>query len=307
MIEQGGDWLLFRNTKVPSRDANRLTATHRTLARVPHLPASSLLPLPMPLIRRILRFNLWMRWVWLALAITLAVWAPFMGAAWPWWIAALVTHYFFITVGFSVGMHRFFAHRSFRTSRTWEAVMLGSLVVALAGVPFTWCRAHLRHHQFSDGPEDPYQVKTKGWRSIFLPYDPGLTRSYLQRWLEDPIQRLANAYYNVWVLGFLGLLWLLGGLPAVTFLWALPVALIHPLRQLYFHYSIHTWGYRSFETTDDSRNNWLIALLAGGEGWHNNHHHDPSNWNFRHRWWELDPGAVFISLIRSRLEAPESP
>jgi hypothetical protein len=52
----------------------------------------------------------------------------------------------------------------------------------------------------------------------------------------------------------------------------IPVAVIHPLRQFYFHYSVHTWGYRNYATGDDSRNNWWIALLTGGEGWHNNHH-----------------------------------
>ena len=212
------------------------------------------------MLARILRFNLWFRWLFLALAVVLAVRAPLLGAGWGWWAAAAVAYYFLITVGFSVGMHRFFAHRSFHTSRFWEGVMLGSLVVSLAGVPFTWCRAHLRHHKFSDAPEDPYQVQTKGWRSIFLPYDPGLTGDYIKRWLADPLQRAANAYFNVWVLATLALLWVVGGLEAVTFLWAVPVAVIHPLRQFYFHYSIHKWGYRNFETTDQSRNNWHVSL-----------------------------------------------
>ena len=250
------------------------------------------------MLRRILRFNLWFRWLLLAAALVLAVRAPLLGASGYWWLAAAAAYYFLITVGFSVGMHRFFAHRSFHTSRFWEGVMLYSLVYSLAGVPFTWCRAHLRHHKYSDAEEDPYQVQTKGWHSIYLPYDPGLSRDYIKRWLEDPLQRSANAYFNVWVLLFLGILWLAGGLNAVTFLWAIPVAIIHPLRQFYFHYSIHKWGYRNFETTDNSRNNWVIALLTGGEGWHNNHHHAPGAWNFRHNWWEIDPGGLFISMIR---------
>lgn len=251
-------------------------------------------------VRRLLRFNLPVRWLLLAVAVVLALRAPFLGAAWSSWLVASLAYYVLITVGFSVGMHRFFCHRSFETSRFWEGVMLGALVVGLAGVPYTWVRAHLQHHKHADQGEDPYQVKTKGWRAIFLPYDPGLTPKYVMRWLQDPLQRLANDYYNAWVLLFLAALWLAGGIELVTFVWAVPVAVIHPLRQFYFHYSIHTWGYRTFATNDDSRNNWWIALLTGGEGWHNNHHHDPRAWNFRRRWWELDPGALFVAVICRR-------
>ena len=257
-------------------------------------------------LRRLLRFNLPVRWVLLAAAIVLALRAPFLGAGSGWWLTALASYYFAITVGFSVGMHRYFCHRAFETSRFWEGVMLGTAVVSLAGMPFTWTRAHLRHHKHSDQPDDPYRVKTAGWRSIFLPYDPGLTRSYVTRWLRDPMHRRANAYYNAWVVAFVAALWAAGGVEAATFVWAIPVAVIHPLRQFYFHYSIHTWGYRNFETTDDSRNNWLIALLTGGEGWHNNHHHDPRSWSFRRRWWEIDPGALFVAAIRRGQRAPAS-
>lgn len=249
--------------------------------------------------RRLLRFNLPVRRVLLGCAAGLALAAPFLGAGPAWWIVAGASYYFVITVGFSVGMHRYFCHRAFATSRIWEGVMLGILVLSLAGVPFTWTRAHLTHHKHSDRPSDPYQVKTKGWRSIFLPYDPELTPKYVLRWLKDPMQRRAHDLYFAWVAAFVALLWISGGLLAVTFVWAIPVAVIHPLRQFYFHYSVHRWGYRNFDTDDDSRNNWIIALLTGGEGWHNNHHHQPRAWSYRVRWWEWDPGALFIAAIRT--------
>ncbi|MCK5940880.1 MAG: acyl-CoA desaturase [Planctomycetes bacterium] len=255
-------------------------------------------------LRRLLRFNLPVRRVFLALAIVLAVRAPFVGADVGWWLAALASYYFVITVGFSVGMHRYFCHRAFTTSRLWEGVMLGTLVVSLAGVPYTWTRAHLTHHKNSDQPDDPYRVKTAGWRSIFLPYDPQLSPKYVMRWLRDPLQNAANAGYHAWVLGYLALLWCVGGWHAVTFVWAIPTAVIHPLRQFYFHYSVHTWGYRNFDTNDDSRNNWWIAVLTGGEGWHNNHHQDPRAWSYRVKWWELDPGAWFIALVRRSSDQP---
>jgi stearoyl-CoA desaturase (delta-9 desaturase) len=50
----------------------------------------------------------------------------------------------------------------------------------------------------------------------------------------------------------------------------------------------HVFGYRTYPTSDNSRNNWLVALTAAGEGWHNNHHHDPASASTQHRWWEFD-------------------
>jgi Fatty-acid desaturase len=60
----------------------------------------------------------------------------------------------------------------------------------------------------------------------------------------------------------------------------------------------HVWGYRSYNTRDDSTNNWLVALLTVGEGWHNNHHHSPSSATNRHRWWEFDISYLEIKLLK---------
>jgi stearoyl-CoA desaturase (delta-9 desaturase) len=60
----------------------------------------------------------------------------------------------------------------------------------------------------------------------------------------------------------------------------------------------HVWGYRNYETRDDSMNNWLVALLTVGEGWHNNHHHAPTSASNRHRWWEIDVSYLEIRLLQ---------
>ncbi len=60
----------------------------------------------------------------------------------------------------------------------------------------------------------------------------------------------------------------------------------------------HVWGARAYETGDDSRNNWLVALIAMGEGWHNNHHHDQAAASVQHRWWQLDGTYYVILLLR---------
>ena len=60
----------------------------------------------------------------------------------------------------------------------------------------------------------------------------------------------------------------------------------------------HLFGYQTYETGEDSRNNWLVALVAAGEGWHNNHHHDPASASVQHRWWEVDVTYYLIVLLQ---------
>jgi fatty-acid desaturase len=59
----------------------------------------------------------------------------------------------------------------------------------------------------------------------------------------------------------------------------------------------HLFGYRTYATDEDSRNNWLVAVLANGEGWHNNHHHDPASASVQHKWWEFDATYCMILVL----------
>jgi stearoyl-CoA desaturase (delta-9 desaturase) len=77
-------------------------------------------------------------------------------------------------------------------------------------------------------------------------------------------------------------------IPATISIWASTIS----------NYMNHKWGYKTFVTTDNSRNNWLNAIFTFGEGWHNNHHARPGEWYFGHRWWELDIGGQIIKLIK---------
>ena len=75
-----------------------------------------------------------------------------------------------------------------------------------------------------------------------------------------------------------------------------------PILFVYYNLSLglilgHRWGYRNFATNDVSANSWVMSLIGFGEGWHNNHHHDPKNWNTRVRWWEFDVPAMCIRSL----------
>jgi len=94
--------------------------------------------------------------------------------------------------------------------------------------------------------------------------------------------------------------WMGGGYMAASMLtWGLFVRLIIVLHVTWFVNSwAHMWGYRNYETTDDSRNNWLVAILAFGEGWHNNHHAYPRMASQGHKWWEIDTTYMVIRLMK---------
>ena len=98
----------------------------------------------------------------------------------------------------------------------------------------------------------------------------------------------------------LGGYWLGGGSMAVSFLvWGLFVRLVFVLHATWLvNSAAHMWGYQNYQTTDNSRNNWLVALITFGEGWHNNHHAYPRMAKQGHKWWELDPTFAVIRLMQ---------
>jgi stearoyl-CoA desaturase (delta-9 desaturase) len=137
----------------------------------------------------------------------------------------------------------------------------------------------------------------------------GDRQAYLQRWvpdlLKDPGMRLLDKLFlplhilNGIVLTGIG--YAIGGGPmALSFLfWCVFVRLVFVLHATWMvNTASHIWGYRNYETTDDSRNNWLVAIVSYGEGWHNNHHAYPRMAKHGHRWWEIDTTWMAICVLR---------
>jgi stearoyl-CoA desaturase (delta-9 desaturase) len=200
----------------------------------------------------------------------------------------------------SVILHRFFAHRTFRTSRTMQFLMglYGSLTV-MGGVLW-WAQTHRYHHRHADTRRDihsPYYqgffYSHCGWflahenRGIDLTQIRDLARFPELLWLErwNGAFKLLYIACAWWWFGLVGLVWGFF-LPAVIVL-----HMVHWIQSV----SHSIGGYRRFPTTDDSRNHWLFGVLSMGEGFHHNHHSFPGSARLGLRWWEFDLGYYMLA------------
>lgn len=207
-------------------------------------------------------------------------------------LALLVGGYVLRMWAITAGYHRYFSHRSFKTSRAFQ-FLLGLLgTMAMENGPLWWASWHRRHHRHADQSGDPHSPLRVGFWGAHMGWilsreadSPDLSNVRdLQafpelRWLDRykwlPIVAYAVACFAI--AGVPGLVW---GFVVSTLLVLHATALINSLG--------HVWGTRRYATSDGSRNNALLAVLTLGEGWHNNHHHAMSSMRQGFFWWEVD-------------------
>ena len=191
----------------------------------------------------------------------------------------------------TAGIHRYFAHRAFETSRAVQLVFAVVATTASQMGVLWWASQHRLHHRHADRPGDPHD-RTRGfwWAHAgwFLAHEnaetvwaqiPDLARYPELRWLDR--------HYFVPVAALIGVLALVGGPFALVWGYAVSTTLLwHAMFALTS--VAHAVGRRRYATPDGSRNNALLAWATLGEGWHNNHHHVPGAARHGHAWWELD-------------------
>jgi len=214
-------------------------------------------------------------------------------------VALAVAGYLLRMWAITAGYHRYFSHRSFKTSRAFQ-LLLGVLgTMAMQNGPLWWASWHRRHHRYSDTPDDAHSPVQGGfWHSHvgwFLDgsHDhPNL--SNVRDLARFPELRFLDRHKWLPLVAYAGAMYLVGGTAGVV--WGFVVSNIACLHGTACINSVaHVWGTRRFETSDGSRNNWLLALFTLGEGWHNNHHHDMNCARQGLVWWEID--ATYYSLL----------
>ena len=206
--------------------------------------------------------------------------------------------------GVTLGFHRLLTHRSFRCHPAVRATALALGSMAMQGRCIDWAAHHLKHHANSDRRGDPHSP-LEGFFHAHVGWILGGTQPERERYckhlLRDPMVRFFDRTAGAWialglvfpyaVAGWSGLLW--GGLVRI----AVSNHIAFSVNSI-----CHTFGKRAYETGDESRNNWLVAVLALGEGWHNNHHAFPSMAYHGMTWRQFDStGLIIRLLVRLRL------
>lgn len=221
-------------------------------------------------------------WSWSGLALALALYAVRM-------------------FGLTAGYHRYFAHRSYKTSRFFQFLLALLGTTATQKGPLWWAGHHRSHHKYSDQPRDPHSVKQRGffWAHIgwilvkrFVPTDYARIKDFaaypelrwLNKWHLLPPIALATTLYLV--AGWWGLVW--GFFVSNTLLWHGTFS-VNSLA--------HLFGRRAYQTDDNSRNSFLIAIFTLGEGWHNNHHYYQASERQGFYWWQLDISHCVLRVL----------
>jgi stearoyl-CoA desaturase (delta-9 desaturase) len=241
----------------------------------------------------------------------LPFWAVHLGAAYAiakwgfsWTGLALAVGLYYVRMFFVTGVyHRYFSHRAYKTSRFVQFLFAFFGGMSVQKGALWWAGNHRHHHKFSDTEEDLHSAKQDGliWSHVgwIVSHENNATRHDLLRdfgkypelvWLDKhhlvPVAAYAGLLYAS--LGSFGLVW--GFLVSTVLLWH-GTFTINSLS--------HIFGKRRYATTDDSKNNWFLALITMGEGWHNNHHYYQSTANQGFYWWEIDLSYyVLLGLAR---------
>jgi fatty-acid desaturase len=228
--------------------------------------------------------------------------APFF-FSWTALGVCIFLHWLTCSIGICLGYHRYLAHKSMKLKAPAEFAVMVCGAISGEGSPLTWAATHRIHHQKSDQKGDPHSPLESVWWSHILwlfvarkKEDSDLMfRKYIPELLDNRMLMFFERTYPLWLWGtgllLMGLGYAIdgwfGAISMVT--WAMCVRMTVAYHSTWFvNSATHLWGYRNYETRDHSRNLWWVALVAYGEGWHNNHHAHPSVAPAGHHWWEID-------------------
>jgi stearoyl-CoA desaturase (Delta-9 desaturase) len=244
----------------------------------------------------------------LAIAVFWAVQASALLAfrvpfTWPMLGLWAVSH-FVRAIGLTLSFHRYFAHRTFQMHRGARFVWALIGTAAMQKGPLWWAGHHVNHHRFSDRDGDPHSPSVSGVYYAHIGWFLDDTR-YDSLEATNPVVRdFSNAREIAWLDRFYAVpplvlaaaLYLAGGLQWLVWGFCVPtVTLAHATFAI--NTVNHMFGSRRFETMDSSRNNWLTAVFAAGEGWHNNHHRYQRAARNGFYWWEFDPTWYVIRAM----------
>lgn len=225
---------------------------------------------------------------------------------WSWQLIGLAVLSYVVRMwAITAGYHRYFSHRSFKTSRVFQFLLAFVATCSVQKGVLWWAAHHRHHHRHSDEEPDLHSPTLRGflWAHFgwFLCRKHNATNySKIKDFAKYPELVWLNRFHLVPPLAVGGLVWWLGGTAA--FVWAGLVGTVALWHGTFTINSLcHVFGRRRFATSDTSKNSLILALITLGEGWHNNHHFFPGSTRQGFYWWEIDItyySLKFLELFR---------
>jgi len=235
----------------------------------------------------------------------LAVHVLALGAIWtnptPAMVITCIVLYVVRMWGVTAGYHRYFSHRTFKTSRVFQFILAWVAESSAQKGILWWAGHHRHHHKYSDDPEDIHSPKQAGfWWShvgwILSPKYDFLRMETIKDLTKYPELRFINRWHLLPPIALGVTLYLIGGWALLV--WGMFVSTVALWHGTFLINSLcHVFGSRRYKTTDTSRNNLLFALITLGEGWHNNHHHYQSSVKQGFFWWEIDFSYYVLKVL----------
>ena len=227
-----------------------------------------------------------------------AIWTGVSRAA----LVLCLAVYAFQVLSVTVGYHRYFSHRAFKTSRAMQLVLASCAQASLQKGVLWWAAHHRYHHRHSDQPDDLHSPKHGVWWSyagwIFADSSRPTQIDQVRDLVKYPELRVLDRLAYVPGIALAAVCYAVAGWSGVVvgFLWGTILSHHATFANNCF---AHIFGTRPYETGDGSRNNWFLAALVFGEGWHNNHHRYPGSARNGFLWWEIDLTYYVLVLMRA--------
>lgn len=214
-------------------------------------------------------------------------------------LTLMLVMYSLIALGVTVGFHRMLTHRSFTPHPVVKFILLVLGSMAFEGPALSWAATHIKHHAVSDREGDPHSPMDGffhahlGWLFTKQMEDPNV---YCRHLVKDPIITFVSRTFILWAALSLVIPFAIGGWHGLIWGGLVRMFLTHHVTWS-VNSVCHTFGKRPYETNDASRNEWVVGLLAFGEGWHNNHHAFPRSAIHGLRWWQFDLSGILIVTL----------
>lgn len=216
-------------------------------------------------------------------------------------LIAIGLYFTFGCAGIVATFHRFYSHGTYKFKHKFVEYLftiLGSL--SGSGSALGWAAMHRVHHKYPDTEKDPHSPVHGAWPTLTVKYSYGKEKwRNIRDLLKKPFVVWTHKYYFLILINYVVILAGLFGVDGVYYGFIMPSVITLLMSGMTNYVSHIPWlGYQRHKDAGNSTNAWWSAILNCGEGWHNNHHHNPKSFTTKEKWWEWDMAGSLIRLVK---------